>query len=492
VPLFVIGFVHVPLLRWANDKQGLQEYLQHPRSMVASVHHEQREEVSRINHQESVSQPPLPQQYPLAFPVQRNFSNQCYNWRGTLSPREIVEHVLPQPPPRGIMVTLLLGQNALDYLCRFFPSQWQHLIQPQGWDVLFVIGTIAKDPRSQQQASMLKEQLKSCLYLKQLQGAQHLQPQEWYNLDGSTMTTQAYQIVPPNLTRTTPQHDTNLIFLAESELGLPRYIQANESLLKLPMEPRHCQAPLPYVLGTKWYVHEMLHLSILQQYDYFIKLDTDVVFLKPLPLHLLHDMTIRRSVFGHTGQYPDHVTAPCGRGIGQAVSDFLHEQQQPNSGSNVLCSRDHPALRKDADLYYTNFIIGRTDFFQSPLVLQFARFLAEYPMGYFRYRWTDQIWFHFAMGLQIADNFEQAVVDYSEFRCAPHKNCWMTVHYYNHDRCDNGGVFFHTKAKRAPFKNSSEWTWKEEFVDGISLVANGRNLERSTVPYKTLYVDRCK
>jgi hypothetical protein len=370
-------------------------------------------------------------------------------------------------------------------LCRFFPSQWQHLIRPQGWDVLIVIGSIAKDHKSQQQSNMFKEQLKSCLYLKQLQ---QLPPQTWYNLDGSTMTTLAYQILPPNLTNATPEHDTNLIFLAESELVMPRYIQANESLLKVPMEPRQCRAPKPYVLGTKWYVNEMLHLSILQQYDYFIKLDTDVVFLEPLPLNLLHDMTIRRAVFGHTGQYPNHVTAPCGRGIVQAVHDYL----QQTSGAGIPCSRDHPSLRKDADLYYTNFIIGRTDFFQSPSVLHFARFLAEYPLGYFRYRWTDQIWFHFAMGLQIADNFEQAVADYSEFRCAPHQNCWMTVHYYNHDRCDNGGVFFHTKAKRAPSRNTSEWTWQEEFVDDINLVANGRNLERSTVPYKTLYVDRCK
>jgi hypothetical protein len=258
------------------------------------------------------------------------------------------------------------------------------------------------------------------------------------------------------------------------------------------MEPKQCQAPIPYIQATKWYVDEMLHLAILQEYDYFVKLDTDVVFLKPLPIDLVHDMTLRGAVFAHTGQYPEHIVAPCGKGITAAVQEYRQQLTGTNTTRGDFCSRYHPTLAKDADLYYSNFILGSTDFFQSHSILNFGRFLAEHPKGFFRYRWTDQIFWHFAMGLAISKDFEDTVVDYSEFRCAPKRNCWMSVHYYNHDRCDNNGAFFHTKAQAPPPRNTSTWTWKEYLEETDFLPRSTAKPQRWNTPYETQYVDWCQ
>jgi len=461
---------------------------------------------STPNNVPHMSQPSLP-----------NPQQSCLHWEGTMTAQQVEQDVLSQPPPKGLLVTLVLGDSVLDVLCRFFPSQLQHLVLPQqNWDILFVLGRLPPNGnntrnlgRAQEQAQKRRYKLISCLHLvpaiKQ-EGDAKSTRRTWKNIDGSSMQTEEYRISvgshPATIQNQT--HDTIIekvrVFLAEVQLQFPRYIQANPSLLKVPVIPRQCQAPLAYILGTKWYVHEMLHLGILQEYDWFIKLDADVVFRKTLPLSLLHDLATRRAVWGHTGEYPDSVVPPCGLGITRAVQAFLTQRQtgalplstSPSMSTNAACSRDHPNMHKDADLYYTNFVMGKVAFFTSPAVLSFSQFLAEYPQGFFQYRWTDQIFFHFALGLYFEHAFDESndiVVDYSEFRCAPHANCWMSVHYYNQDRCDNGGIFFHTKAKSAPTSDSS-WTWKEEWE--ADQLAATQQLNRSSTPYQVKYKDLCR
>ena len=115
-----------------------------------------------------------------------------------------------------------------------------------------------------------------------------------------------------------------------------------------------------------------------------------------------------------------------------------------------MCSQGFPQLELDTDRYYTNFIIGRVQFWQSPLILELGRFLSEFQPGFYKYRWTDQIFFHYAMGLFL-QNFTDHVLDYTDLRCAPRANCWTSISdvetfgEYSYNRCDNGGHFAHVK-----------------------------------------------
>eukprot|EP00934_Nitzschia_sp_Nitz4_P008934 Nitzschia sp. Nitz4//scaffold113_size70149//57217//58120//NITZ4_005960-RA/size70149-snap-gene-0.140-mRNA-1//1//CDS//3329533371//8924//frame0 len=234
------------------------------------------------------------------------------------------------------------------------------------------------------------------------------------------------------------------VFLAyQPTLRFPSYVEQNKSILSVPIEPPMCQAPVEYIQGTMWYTNEMLHLGILKRYDYWVKLDPDVVFIHPIDWHVLLDMDVQGAVLGHAAEYPATTPAPCSAGLSDAIETYLK--------SHTTCAK--PVIVQNADRYYTNFLVGKTSVFQSPQILELARWLAEYPEGYYRHRWTDQIFWYIALQLAMGDAFQ--VADYTELRCSPIANCWTSVlelrKYPDLDICANvsGSVIqqgLHTKS----------------------------------------------
>jgi hypothetical protein len=280
----------------------------------------------------------------------------------------------------------------------------------------------------------------------------------WQNLDGTNLTTVSYHMDPYRMNRQPKQHQAT-IYVAIIKTEFPQYIQNDPSLLQNPITPKPCEAPRRYIQATRWYTREMLHLGILHDYDYFLKLDTDILFLDTIPFHLLKDMKRKHAIMGHTAEYHPRGSKTCARGIRHAVINFTQTMEAAMPSSSRMsnwrgssCSST-PELEWDVDWYYTNFVIFETKFWQSPWILRFANFLSEFPLGFFAYRWTDQIFWHQAMGLFLA-NYTQHVVDYTNLRCMPNPNCWFSSYdfqTYGPDawhRCDNGGYFLHPKDYR--------------------------------------------
>jgi hypothetical protein len=339
------------------------------------------------------------------------------------------------------------------------------LFGPHGLDILFVVS-----------GGLESKTIIDCLDLTARDNGRHT----WNNLDGTIIITDEYRV----MTVTAGVPHTTRVFLAETPVHYPVYIQQNTSILTEPIQPPMCQADPNYIQGTRWYTNEMLHLGILHEYEYWVKLDPDIVFNKAIPIHLLHDMKIRGAVFAHSAEYPAAVVSPCSDHIVDAIREFQQQYQHQApldpSWDGHMCSTN-PCLQVNSDRYYTNFIIGETSYFQSRRVLELGRFLSEYANGFFRHRWTDQIFFHFALGLFLAD-FQDYVVDYTEFRCAPLTNCWMSSLELKgfSSFCDNAGYFLHTK-------NVLKWAhrWNRHMV-------RKEPLERGLVPYKTMYVHDCR
>lgn len=232
--------------------------------------------------------------------------------------------------------------------------------------------------------------------------------------------------------------------------------------------PRGCQFDMEYIQGTRWYSNEMLHLSILKNYDYFLKIDLDIWFLLPWNhFHLLSDMHLKGAVFGHTARYHRFGFA-CARGIQKAVQKY---------GRHV-CSNELSELKRDADLYYTNFIIGRVDFWTLPQIQDFGRYLSTTD-GFTTQRWTDQIFWHFAMGLMIGADFTEAVADYTDLRCMPDPKCWFSQdHYVSRlpQRPNCAGYFVHTKEALPPF------------LMGLEVGRSVEKAKQSPTPYRSKYV----
>jgi len=380
----------------------------------------------------------------------------------------------------GLVITLVLAYDANSrrtgaswhkrHLCGNIPSQRAHFIEPHGMDQLLLFGGGFITPSDAAE----------CLGLtKQHSHQSNINTTRvWQNLDGSNLTTEEY----------TPPSGVGRIFLANYEVPYPQYIVEHPEILKEDQVGRQCQAPPSYIQGTRFYTNEFFHFSILSEYDYWAKIDLDIVFNKTIPFNMLHDMKIRGALFAHTAEYLPLGDPVCAKGITNATSSFVTDMnaKRASGGSSWLndsswsniCSAGIPAMEVDADRYYTNFILGDTRFFQSEPVLELARYLTEFQPGFHRYRWTDQVYYHTALGMFLR-NFSSRVADYTSLRCFAVQNCWVTGGWReNIDRCQNGGYFLHTK---------SFW-WSEKWNRNVSSSAAA---VRHATPYEIPYTNNC-
>jgi hypothetical protein len=129
----------------------------------------------------------------------------------------------------------------------------------------------------------------------------------------------------------------------------------------------------------------------------------------------------------------------------------------------------------DVDLYYTNFVVLRTAFWQSEPILKFARYLSNVEPGFFRFRWTDQIFFHHAMALFLGPDFTDHVVDYTPLRCASSATCWTAPY---DGKCANGGYFYHGKMASV---------WRNMVLDAMNAP---RKKVRKQI-YNVTYQEKC-
>jgi Glycolipid 2-alpha-mannosyltransferase len=360
-----------------------------------------------------------------------------------------------QSPPSGIVVVLAtatddprVNRDTFRRICTVFPTQVEYFLEPQGLDMLFII---------QEEWGWTAQSLLSCLKLYAVAptslNIERSTNKTWTNLDGSTLTaTPHYYDKSRNMV-----NRKATIYVATTTTSYPKYIQDDPSVLQQPITPKSCEAPRKYIQATRWYTNEMLHLGILKEYDYFLKVDTDIIFVDSIPFHLLQDLRVKGALFGHTAEYHPRGSKTCTQGIHLAVRNFTASERtkrniRTSSWKGTHCSLA-PELEGDVDFYYTNFIIGKVSFWQSPWVLKFTRFLSEHRQGFFSYRWTDQIFWHNAMGLFLR-NYSDYVVDYTNLRCMPDPNCWFSSYNfqrYGQDawhRCDNRGYFLHPKDYR--------------------------------------------
>jgi hypothetical protein len=374
-----------------------------------------------------------------------------------------------ESPPIGLVVVLALAAeepttrvDTLQRICHVVPGQFEYFLSPQGLDMLFVV---QEDYQGWNVAAFV-----ACWNLRSLNTTK-----TWYNLDGTELTTMEYQYM-------TKDGNTVKVFLASTILEYPYYIQQNPSILTKPLIPRSCQAPRGYIQATRWYTKGLLNLAILKEYDYFLKIDTDVVFVESVPFYLLQDMAMKNAVFGHTAEYHPRGSKTCAMGINAAMVNFTeththrkYVQTDLPPWNGTLCSIE-PEVQRDADQYYTNFIVGRVEFWQSPWILEWSNFLNEYPEGFFKYRWTDQIFWHYAMGLFLR-NFKEYVVDFTTLRCMPNPDCWQSS--YNFQRygqsawhnCENGGYFLHPKDYHVSLSKHPTFP-----------IPHGKNLSQSLYP----------
>ena len=400
----------------------------------------------------------------------------CQVRTGRMSDEQI-QQVLKMPPPTGLAVTLARNTKNSNkpnvkpvqhrFLCHNIPTQQAYLYEPHGIDLLILL----------EMKGVVMQDVVRCLGLKNVtahDGNDNVRV--WTNLDGTTLTTHEYR----------SETGRGRVYLsADFVMPYPDYIQRNISILQEKMED--CPSPHDYVQGCRYYSGEALQLGILQEYDYLLKVDSDVNMNATIPFHMLHDMRIQGSIFGHTAAYAGRGGRACTHGIKSArkrlekIAKNTSDSRRPEWAKKINwkgpCSAGVKQFERSVDEYYANFIIMETKFWQSEPVRAFGKYFNEIYPGFFRYRWGDQPFFAMAMGLFVGPDFRKYTTDYTELRCKHHPECWYFWREWAENRtyCQSGGYFDHDKVLRK---------WQKEFPDVIPT--------RGKTPFVNKIVQDCK
>lgn len=232
-----------------------------------------------------------------------------------------------------------------------------------------------------------------------------------------------------------------LISLVAVDAKWPPYLQDPERRTELFVKrkdwlrcgcPPYCpvrKATPQYVQGTRWYTYDMFFEAdgwITKKYDYWVKMDVDIGFFRPLPnnINLIDEMESKKKIFLHTGY--TYNGGGCSNNLHKSIVTWCANK------SVTPVSENEKWWKQDDNVYYSNFVISSVKFHTSPQQLELARFLNDdVEEGFFKYRWTDQSLFHKVFGVFVGPKEEDFLLDFSWMRCAKKKFSKNAVFYHS-------------------------------------------------------------
>ena len=147
-----------------------------------------------------------------------------------------------------------------------------------------------------------------------------------------------------------------------------------------------------------FFVAQLIWLPLLDKADFYVKCDTDVRFLQPMPFDLgLRLGSLKAAVIAHTGFDPGK-SRNCERGILQVLAAFRTSHgvsglRSGSDGTRGVAQQMARWCRANAlpANFYGNFVAYRSAFMRSAPVQALSKHLYyEAGRGYFESRWGDQ------------------------------------------------------------------------------------------------------
>mmetsp|Transcript_1043 Transcript_1043/g.3839 ORF Transcript_1043/g.3839 Transcript_1043/m.3839 type:complete len:381 (+) Transcript_1043:272-1414(+) len=176
-----------------------------------------------------------------------------------------------------------------------------------------------------------------------------------------------------------------------------------------------------YVEGNAWYTYQLFrdHGLFLKNYSFFLKIDYDVFLFKPIYSRIINAFSDTRTIFIHAGLAVHH---GCANKFDLKTVEYLRSESREikTASMSAYDSKGNKVkihLPSESDVYYGNFVGGTIRFFGSSEVLKYAEFLFR-TNGYFLFRWTDQAYWHNALGVHIK-NFQARVYSMEDLRFKP-------------------------------------------------------------------------
>lgn len=120
----------------------------------------------------------------------------------------------------------------------------------------------------------------------------------------------------------------------------------------------------------------MLQLEILDHFDFFMKIDDEIRFLKPLDEDFINEWVVpKRSVVFHSMGMTE--SPSCALNLNVAISSFLGSESSLCQVTLFVVRKDN-ALRREMSIYDSNFIGGCLGLFSLPEMLHFSKFWYNY------------------------------------------------------------------------------------------------------------------
>jgi hypothetical protein len=178
------------------------------------------------------------------------------------------------------------------------------------------------------------------------------------------------------------------ILLQPMNLHLPSYFLQNPTA---PTCHRNRKWSLSYALysGAVFSYH-LIHLPLLNKFDYFLKVDTDIKFLKTMPFDIGEYLAARNCLIGHSRiAHSTDCEDESLTGVLQATKAL--KLSPPKSTGYRWCNQNFADV-KPSVMFYGNFAAFSThNLLLHPHVQSISRYLYEdFQDGYYSHRWGDQ------------------------------------------------------------------------------------------------------
>jgi hypothetical protein len=148
-----------------------------------------------------------------------------------------------------------------------------------------------------------------------------------------------------------------------------------------------------YVKYTNAYVYHLLRLQILDYFEYFAKIDTDMFIRGRLPANIVRMMRSGDKLL----LTPYALVTDGLRGVEHVMDGYVQEERERCRNDTV-----RPASEEDSPLHwkrgsewqtvYSNFMVGALSFYTAPEVLHLAEEYMAHSRVMLEERWVDQQW----------------------------------------------------------------------------------------------------
>jgi alpha 1,2-mannosyltransferase len=134
----------------------------------------------------------------------------------------------------------------------------------------------------------------------------------------------------------------------------------------------------------RFYSGGIFRLDVMQDYDWYWRVDTDSYILEPLATDPFATMSSNDLAYGYMalGREDEHLTT----GLWDTTMEWANKQ---HVGRTALLDQFAPNGQWDRSYYYTNFELVNLKFFRSNQYLDYFDHLDRDTGGFYNHRWGD-------------------------------------------------------------------------------------------------------